>query len=243
MILVIAIFLAVGIVTYCFAENFFTKQNLPRRTQEVINRADQMCMQCIPSDHDSLRMMMHDILSQMKIYKTDKKGKVNLKSGTRFAVFLVPDKLMKPDEPELVPGEDEGYIFFAFQAEISDNKHIMAILMNTSVFDHSDNIDAIASCLVHEVIHGVDYHTQQIHHENYSHFTYEQTAWNFQRNLYLTAHPEVQGFVFNCDDMTTINATDYQIKKYDLNDIIVGSIIRYNSCGDRYLSTLYRRDM
>lgn len=211
-----------------------SKQDKINEAKIIISRAKEMCAY-IP-DSNSKNMIVSG-LSQLIVICADSNETVQLSSDKLFVLLIT-------NENCLVKGvKAKSKAMFDFSPdELEKNGHVL-IEMNEDLSNYSNNLDAKASCLIHEFAHAIqsnNRHLPGIKTKDNSRYVDEDQAWAAQYFIYAAIHPEIDELHCDCDKFEIHVITPEQ--EIICSDLIIRSLVMYHCCRDKFLKRLYSFD-
>ena len=215
------------------------KSNAPQReARMIINRALEITQTCIPDSQKVIRDLLVESLHGIQIEKNPGE-QLQLPQG-QFFLVIVPGKYLSGSN------DPNSTALMSFRWEELKLYGKVTVLMNEDIGKLSGDLDAKATCLIHELIHGLQagQHLaagqKEISPE--MRFGDEMIAWNSQVYLYQKLHPEVfNGLSCLCETGELLGMNEYQKKilSSEERDNMVYSLVLFWFCKDTFLKKMY----
>ena len=204
----------------------------------IIHRAKQQVKLYVPDSQAQLRGLLEEALDKMTIIYPGDSDKLNLDSNKTFFLCIVPGEKMSGSTSQKIE-------LMVFHSAAFETRGKIVVLMNALIGYISNDMDAKASALVHELIHGIQASGHRINHETMNqkmYFADELAAWNCQYFLYQKARPDMfTGLTCDCKTETIYGESDAQKKVLEGDDWdrLVRSIVLFSMCKESYILRYY----
>lgn len=209
-----------------------------KEAQLILKRALEISDSVTPQNN--IRGAIKEALSNIQIISANSNGQARLDSG-KFFILIMPAKKMPGYE---LDKKDSNFTLMSYNWEAFAKGGKVVVMMSENVDTISRDIDAKATDLIHELLHGIQtaFWLQQgvkmedIFNNKERYYNDERDAWNIQLDLYKKIHPEYFTGAVTCDCRIKKIFGPENIRN---DDRMQQSLLLYYFCGESFLKELY----